>query len=119
MSINCLNLVIKEAIDYVNSTCRTKKGAVYAANILLGLRTWSGSDLQGKARRYSRCYKDRRADALDGLEYAGGCLIKIAPSGKYAAAVYIGQDDFGDAIYQTYYGVALTQSDTYCKLIET
>lgn len=119
MSLNRLHLVIKEAIDYVNSTCRTQKGAAYAAHVLLGLRTWSGSDLQGMARRYGKSYKDRRDDALDGLEYAGGCLIKLAPSGKNAAAVYIGQDDFGNAIYQTYYGVALTQSCTNCKLMET
>ena len=119
MSYTRLHSIIKEAVDYVHADCRTKKGAVYAANILLGLRTWSGSDLKGNARRFGRSYADRRADARDALELAGGELIRLAPAGRQVVSVRIGQDDFGNALYQTYDGVALvTGNSLFCKIIK-
>jgi hypothetical protein len=75
--------------------------AGYAHAVLSGVQRWSGADLQGKARRYGYGYHRQRNYAKWAWFEAGGLLLSIGPQGRIESAVYVGADDYGNAIYHT------------------
>lgn len=77
----------------------------YARDVLEGRQTWSGSDLRGRAKKWSAGYARQRAAASDALAKAGGCLIRVE-NGRLVSAVRACIDDFGRVIYATRDGFA-------------
>lgn len=81
--------------------------ARYAQAVLAGKQNWSGSDLRGKARHYSASYARGRRHAARALIDAGGSLAYAGRYGRLVAAVQVGTDDYGNALYQTQIGPAV------------
>ena len=79
----------------------------YARDCITGRQRWSGSDLRGKARKYSYSYYIQRRKARAALLAAGGCIIAI-DHGLNVSAVQIGDD-----IYLTARGVAMRCGTRY------
>ncbi len=82
---------------------RLSKRAHYAADVITGRQAWSGSDLKGKAKQYSAGYSFQRSVAKSALLASGGDVIPIE-TGALTTALYVGMNDFGDAIYETQFG---------------
>lgn len=72
----------------------------YAKDVLYGRQRWSGNDLRGKARKYGAGYAQRRRYASQAWFEAGGCIVGRRCDGLLISAVAVGQDDFGNALFQ-------------------
>ena len=99
----------------VDSLHKEHPRASYAADVILGYQAWSGADLKGKARKYSMSYHCQRARAGSFFRSCGGLILPV-DNGKLVSAVYIGQDDYGNAIYDTLQGIAVMHKK-FCKLV--
>jgi hypothetical protein len=74
--------------------------AGYASDVLCNVQNWSGSDLKGKARKYSTGYYHQRGHAYDALYRAGGQVIPVR-HGRLVSAVCVGVDDYGNKVFET------------------
>jgi hypothetical protein len=109
---NTLRTVIAAAIAALNPR------AHYAADTIVGRQRWSGSDLAGKAKRYSHNYAVQRAKAGAALTKAGGRVVAI-DHGLLVTAVAIGQDDYGNLLLDTTKGVAVQASAARARLLRS
>lgn len=91
--------------------------ARYAQAVLAGRQNWSGSDLQGKARYYGSSYERGRRLAKQALFEAGGQLAYVGRNGRLVAAVRVGTDDYGNAVYQTELGPAVAGKSIRLQLV--
>lgn len=91
--------------------------AQYAQDVLAGKQNWSGSDLRGKARYYSSSYARGRRLAARALFDAGGQLAYVGRNGRLVAAVRVGMDDYGNAVYQTELGPAVAGKSIRLQLV--
>lgn len=91
--------------------------ARYAQAVLAGKQNWAGSDLQGKARQYSSSYARGRQYAKQALFEAGGQLAYVGRNGRLVAAVEVGMDDYGNALYQTQLGPAVAGKGIRLQLV--
>jgi hypothetical protein len=107
---NKLATVIAAAIAALNPR------ANYAADTLMGRQRWSGADLKGKAKKYSYGYAVQRSKAGAALTKAGGSVVAIN-NGLLVTAVAIGQDDYGNVIFDTPEGLAVQASAARAQLI--
>ena len=73
--------MISLALDKL--TPRARQG--YTGDVLRGIRNWSGSDLEGKAKRFGSSYRVQRQIAEKCLTSVGGVLIYTAPHNKKVA----------------------------------
>lgn len=96
-------------LDQVIAGARERLGQKrrYAADVLAGERSWSGSDLQGKAKEYGAHYAKQRKLAEAALRAAGGDLVSLQPSGRIVAAVAVCVDDYGSRVYQSTAGLVV------------
>lgn len=90
--------------------------AGYAHDVLNGIQKWSGADLKGKARKFSGGYHRQRQHAAKALRDAGGCIIAIN-RGRCVTAIYLGADDYGNAIYGTPRGVAIQSTRAQARIV--
>lgn len=88
----------------------------YARDVLAGWQRWSGADLKGLARVYGASYKRQRDKARAALAAEGGEVIAI-DNGLLAAAVQVGVDDYGNAVYDTLYGPAVQHTARRARLL--
>lgn len=88
----------------------------YAKAVIQGHQRWSGADLKGKARSFGFEYARQRRKASRALRKAGGCIIPVK-HGRRVTAVFVGQDDYGNALYQTVDGPAVMHSRTCARLV--
>ena len=72
----------------------------YAMACVCGDRSWSGSDLQGLAKKYGGGYWRARDRARKVVEAAGGCIIPVERGRLVTAALYRTAGD-GTKYYQT------------------
>ena len=79
----------------------------YARDVVSGRQRWSGSDLKGKARKYSYSYYAQRRKARAALFAAGGVIIAI-DHGLNVSAVRIDAEN-----YLTLRGVAVRCGTRY------
>lgn len=77
----------------------------YGIAVLQGAQNWSGSDLQGKARRYGASYMHARQVALTRLLSVGGMVLTVE-NNKMLTAVPVCVDDYGNEVYATRRGFA-------------
>ena len=91
--------------------------AQYAQAVLAGKQNWAGSDLRGKARQYSASYERGRRLAKQALIDAGGSLAYVGRNGRLVAAVQVGMDDYGNALYQTELGPAVAGKGSRLQLV--
>ena len=89
--------------------------ASYAEDVILGYQAWSGNDLKGKARKFSASYYYQRIRAGSFFRRSGGLILPV-DNGKLVSAVYLCQDEYGNAVYETLQGVAVTHKK-FCKLV--
>lgn len=80
--------------------------AAYALDVLSGRQQWSGADLRGNAKKYGAGYAIQRRLAERSLAEAGGETI-YADNGERVSAVLVGQDDMGNALYETAEGIRI------------
>jgi len=106
-----LRAVVNKAIAALNPR------AHYAADTIIGRQRWSGSDLQGKAKKYSYGYSVQRAKAGAALRKAGGWVVAV-DRGLLVTAVSIGMDDYGNEIFDTTRGIAVQASAHRARLIK-
>ena len=99
----------------VDSMQKEHPRASYAADVILGYQAWSGADLKGKARKYSMGYHYQRTRAESFFRRSGGLILPIN-NGKLVSAVYLCQDDYGNAVYDTLQGIAVMHKK-FCKLV--
>lgn len=85
--------------------------AGYADDVLRGAQAWSGADLKGKARKFGASYAGQRRYARQALIAAGGVLVAIKQTGRLISALYVGQDDFGAAVYVSAKGPLIIGTD--------
>ena len=90
--------------------------AGYAHDVLSGHQRWSGADLKGKAKRYGGGYATQRSHARYALRQAGGVIIPTGNGGKLRSALYIGMDDYGNAMYATRAGTAVANGTTRYRI---
>lgn len=83
--------------------------SAYAAAVIEGAQAWSGADLKGNARKYGAHYARMRRSAESAWRAAGGTII-ACERGAHESAVYIGMDDYGNALYQSWGGVYVQRS---------
>lgn len=101
--MNKLDSVIAAAQELAGDRSR------YALDVIDGGQRWSGADLKGKAKKYGYSYARQRTRASQCLHAAGGTVVAIE-NGLLVTAVAIGQDDYGNAIYQTTEGVRVQRT---------
>lgn len=92
-----------------------RANATYGIAVLQGRQNWSGSDLEGKAARYSSKYARTRATAARCLRRAGGSVLAV-DHGKQLSAVRVCTDDFGNEVYATRRGYAWPNSRAQYKV---
>ena len=107
-----LRAVIAAACAALNPRAR------YAADTITGRQRWSGSDLRGKAKRFGHSYAVQRSKAGAALTKAGGHVIAI-DHGLRVTAVFIGQDDYGSAVWDTTRGPAVQTSAARARLVRS
>ena len=110
-----MSKLLKTIHAAVDSLHEKHPKASYAADVILGYQSWSGSDLKGKARKFSMSYYYQRIRAASFFRCSGGLILPVN-NGKLISAVYLGQDDYGNAVYDTLQGIAVTHKK-YCKLV--
>ena len=91
--------------------------AQYAQDVLAGNQNWAGPDLRGKARHYGSSYERGRQYAKRALFEAGGQLAYVGRNGRLVAAVRVGIDDYGNALYQTQLGPAVAGKGIRLQLV--
>jgi hypothetical protein len=110
MSTHKLNHAIDTAIS------RLSPRQFYAADVIRGYQRWSGADLKGKAKRYGYGYFVQRNKAWRAFRESGGAIVAVN-RGLLVGAVLIGQDDYGNAIYDTTRGTSVQHTASTAKLI--
>lgn len=109
-----LNNVIARASELL---AERNPRAQYAKDVLAGNQNWSGSDLRGKARYYGASYARGRKYAAQALFEAGGSLAYVGRNGRLVAAVRVGMDDYGNAVYQTELGPAVAGKSSRLQVV--
>lgn len=85
----------------------------YARAVIRGRQLWSGADLRGRAKRWGAGYARQRRAARDALWAAGGDIVPTY-HGRLVTAVYVGADDYGDALYRTDEAVTVRPDRRWC-----
>lgn len=114
MSNAVLNNIIARATEIL---AERSPRAQYAQDVLAGKQNWSGSDLRGKARHYGASYARGRRYAAWALLEAGGILAYVGRNGRLVAAVRVGMDDYGNAVYQTQIGPAVAGKSSRLQVV--
>lgn len=109
-----LNSVLARAAEIL---AKRNPRAQYAQAVLAGKQNWAGSDLQGKARYYGSSYERGRRLAKQALFEAGGQLAYVGRNGRLVAAVQVGMDDYGNAVFQTELGPAVAGKSIRLQLV--
>lgn len=104
---------MQQVIDVAADLLNPRAG--YARDVLTGYQRWSGGDLEGKARKFGAWYAGQRGAAYRALQKAGGCVVPVS-HGRLVTAVYVGADDYGNAIYHTTDGVAVPRK-CWCMIV--
>lgn len=104
MTSQAFNSMIKRAHQLFTTT--TSPRGQYGHAVIDGRQNWSGSDLQGMAKKYPRGYGEARVIALHAIERAGGTMINVECN-RLCTALPIGMDDYGNALFETRSGVAV------------
>jgi hypothetical protein len=108
-----VNSVQQNAREILPRLTRSK----YADDVIAGNQEWSGADLKGKARRYGGSYASMRIHARTALHRAGGCLQYCGKHGRTLLCVRVGQDDYGNAIFQTELGPAVATESSRLSML--
>ena len=106
---------MKNLENVIKTACDNLRGN-YAQYVVKGWQRWSGADLKGKAKRYGASYSEQRDKAMKAVRAAGGDVIAV-DHGKRVTACIVGQDDYGNAIYDTNEGLAVINTSRQCRLI--
>ena len=81
------------------------RASEYACDVIMGLRAWSGADLQGKAKKYGRSYAVQRNRAAECFDICNG--VRVRANRRIVSAVYLCMDDYGNAVYQSTIGIVV------------
>jgi hypothetical protein len=85
----------------------------YARDVVRGTQSLSGSDLKGKAKKFSASYHDQRIKAYWAVVNTGmgdAFNLKFQRNRRVFGA-YCGQDDYGNALVDTDYGTKIYSVD--------
>ncbi len=99
---------LRTVISAALASLSTRARGGYTGDVIGGSQRWSGADLRGKAKRFGGSYARQRVRASRALAAAGGCIVAV-DHGRLVTAVRAGMDDFGNAIYRTTEGLAITR----------
>ena len=108
-SLNRIKTIASAACEKLGARAR------YARAVIYGRQRWSGADIRGKARKWSAGYAIQRRRAYAALRAAGGSVIPTK-NGLLKTAVIIGDDGYGNAVYETFSGYYVTGRKNFKRI---